>query len=260
MYILIDLHSVLIRYAAGALNRLNTIEQKYGGLLSFLELVQHMHVHYGATIVIFSDRCKNNFRYQIDAKYKNNRRLKPLHEYITFQLSVVDNYIKQANITHIYHDRYESDDLIASFIECYPDDKHLVVSSDKDMFQLLNHRVKIYNPFQNQFKRNIIDEKCVQENIQVHPKDFALYQALMGDASDCVKGVPNIGPVTAKKIIAATNCIHTIKQNYNYDFSNLNNDLQLTTLNKTIDLTKHIILQTDITNIQNSIHTLLSQQ
>lgn len=234
MYILIDNYGILIRYACALMKDMNIQLQKYGGILKYFQLLKALREKYPtATIITFSDLCTNNFRRLIDVNYKQTRE--KLHDYVLNQISMLMNILKENNITNVYHDNYESDDLIASFVYSHIETTCIVVGNDKDLLQLLQYKnTTIYNPF----LKIELTNTYVIEKYGIDSCNFALYQALVGDSSDNIPGISGIGPKTAVRILnKSLNIQEIIFQNVKYDFTNINIYLQLTTLCVNIDLT-----------------------
>ena len=76
-----------------------------------------------------------------------------------------------------------------------------IVSGDKDIFQLINGRVKVYNLRKGLSQTQIVDKKYVEKEYDLQPEDFIDLKALAGDSSDNIPGVPGIGQVTATKLL-----------------------------------------------------------
>ena len=97
-------------------------------------------------------------------------------------------------------DRYEADDVIGTLAtRCASDSLDVViVSSDKDMLQLVNDRVSMYNPM----KEDVwYDEAATEAFMGVKPSQVADLLALKGDAIDNIPGAPGIGDKGAKDLI-----------------------------------------------------------
>ena len=146
--------------------------------------------------VIF-DSARKNFRNEIYSEYKGNRSdapddLIPLFDYI--RKSVI-----AFNLPSIELINYEADDLIATYVEQILDKgaKVTIISSDKDLMQLYRKNVRIYDPMKNKF----ISEEDVNIKFGVEPKSVVDVQALAGDSTDNVPGVPGIGVKTAAELI-----------------------------------------------------------
>jgi len=70
-----------------------------------------------------------------------------------------------------------------------------IVSSDKDFYQLIDERVKVWNPI----KKQIINQEDFFEIYNMQPYNFALLKSLMGDKSDNIPGIKGLGPKTIAK-------------------------------------------------------------
>ena len=94
---------------------------------------------------------------------------------------------------------YEADDLIATYVEQILKEgaKATIVSSDKDLMQLYKKNIRIYDPMKNKF----ISNDDVNNKFGVNPDKVIDVQALAGDSSDNVPGVPGIGVKTAAELI-----------------------------------------------------------
>jgi len=106
----------------------------------------------------------------------------------------------------VYHDpREEADDLIASFVHSRPGEVHIIVSSDKDFFQLVDDRVVLYRPGHDGFfdAERVGDHMEKLYKVRVLPSQIRMFKSLTGDSSDSIPGVPRI-----RKKLAAALCSH----------------------------------------------------
>lgn len=105
----------------------------------------------------------------------------------------------------------EADDLIASFVASRADDMHVIISSDRDFYQLMEStdRVVLYRPGTHGNKGRFFDaERSVADmqekfGVPIRPSDILMFKALTGDVSDNVPGVPRL-----RKKVAAPLCVH----------------------------------------------------
>jgi len=138
------------------------------------------------------------FRHEIYADYKANRP--PMPEDLASQLPYIRQYVEAANIPSIEIKGVEADDIIATLAKQFGtnDNRVIIVSGDKDLMQLVNDNVTIYDPMKNK----VIDDQGVIEKYGVAPSSLLDCFALMGDSSDNVPGVPGVGAKTAQKLIS----------------------------------------------------------
>ena len=122
--------------------------------------------------------------------YKANRSDPP--EDLIPQFKLIKDVPLVFNIPSIQLEGFEADDLIASYARVASELQQNVsiVSSDKDLMQLINKRVSMIDPL----KKKQITEKNVLEKFGVKPDKVVEVQALAGDTSDNIPGIPGIGP------------------------------------------------------------------
>ena len=146
--------------------------------------------------VIF-DSAKKNFRNEIFKNYKANRTEAP--EDLAPQFEYIRKSVKAFNLPSIELLNYEADDLIATYARQISKlgAKVTVISSDKDLMQLVSKDIRLYDPM----KSKIIGEKEVIEKFGVKPSQVIDVQSLAGDSSDNIPGVPGIGIKTAAELI-----------------------------------------------------------
>jgi DNA polymerase I len=148
--------------------------------------------------VIFDARGAS-FRNRIYDQYKANRREMP--QDLIPQLEHVRRAADAFDIRRIELEGYEADDLIATYARQAVEEgaKVTILSSDKDLMQLVNDRVTMRDPM----TERVIGETEVREKFGVAPDRVIDVQALCGDSIDNVPGVPGIGVKTAAELINA---------------------------------------------------------
>ena len=146
--------------------------------------------------VIF-DSARKNFRNEIYSDYKANRSEAP--DDLIPQFEYIRKSVLAFNLPSVEMLNYEADDLIATYAAqiIKSGDKITIVSSDKDLMQLYNKHTRIYDPMKNKF----IDEDDINKKFGVKSNQVVDVQALAGDTSDNVPGVPGIGIKTAAELI-----------------------------------------------------------
>ncbi|MBT4427890.1 MAG: DNA polymerase I [Rhodospirillaceae bacterium] len=147
--------------------------------------------------VIF-DTARKTFRSDIYPEYKAHRPPPP--DELIPQFDLVREATQAFNVPSLEMRGYEADDLIATYTRLAREaGMHVtIVSSDKDLMQLVeDHQVVMLDHFKNRE----IDAEGVQEKFGVGPERVIDVQALAGDSSDNVPGVPGIGVKTAAQLI-----------------------------------------------------------
>ena len=146
--------------------------------------------------VIF-DSARKNFRNEIYEDYKANRTEAP--EDLVPQFEYIRKSVEAFNVVSAEMLNYEADDLIATYTEhiLKKGAKVTIISADKDLMQLVKPGVRLYDPM----KSKVLGNKEVKEKFGVEPNKVIDVQALAGDASDNIPGVPGIGIKTAAELI-----------------------------------------------------------
>ena len=166
----------------------------FGFCNMLFRLVQDMA---GDQLVVVFDKGRASFRNQIYDGYKANR-LEPPPELVP-QFPMVREAAKAFGLPVIEADDYEADDLIATYARQAQEQGQevIVVSSDKDLMQLISRGVQMYDPM----KQKAIDRDEVISKFGVGPELLGDVLALAGDTSDNVPGVPGIGVKTAAQLL-----------------------------------------------------------
>jgi len=165
--------------------------------------------------VIF-DLARKTFRNEIYSDYKANRAETP--DDLAPQFEYIRKSVLAFNLPSVDLLNYEADDLIATYVDqiLKKGAKVTIVSSDKDLMQLFKKDVRIFDPMKNKF----ITDEDVFKKFGVDSSKVIDVQALAGDSSDNVPGVPGIGVKTAAELInkygtleKLLKSVHEIKQN-----------------------------------------------
>ena len=159
-----------------------------------LKLIEDTEADYVA--VIF-DKARKTFRNDIYPEYKAHRPDPP--EDLIPQFKLVRDATEAMNVPAIQMENYEADDLIATYATQAAERGMdvTIVSSDKDLMQLVNDRVSLWDGMKDQ----TIGAAEVFEKFGVGPDKVIEVQALAGDSTDNVPGVQGIGIKTAAELI-----------------------------------------------------------
>jgi len=168
-----------------------------GGVFGFIRtLLSLIEKHKVQNIIIAMDSGKKTFRNEIFTQYKANRTETPTN--LIPQFGILNEFLKSAQIPHIQKDGFEADDVIASIVEKHKKEKKLtIVTSDKDLMQLVCDQVECLDFFKDKF----FHYQDVIEKFGVKPEYIVDYLALVGDASDNIPGVKGCGKQGAAKLI-----------------------------------------------------------
>lgn len=163
---------------------------------------EHDPTHFA---VIF-DHSSKTFRNEIYPDYKANRPEPP--EDLRPQFSLVRDATRAFNVPCIELEGYEADDIMATYArhaEANGDDV-VIISSDKDLMQLVSDRVSMFDTMKNKH----IGPDQVVEKFGLGPDHVIDIQALAGDSTDNVPGVPGIGIKTAAQLIEEFGDLETL--------------------------------------------------
>lgn len=175
----------------------------YGFTSMLLKIINDFKPEYAVVVL---DSKSKNFRHHLFKEYKAHRP--PAPEDLVSQLSIVRKAAEALNFLVMEKEGFEADDIIATLANHCSADKQeaIIISSDKDLLQLMNSKVRIYDPMKSKF----ISEADVLTKFGVLPNKVREVQALMGDSSDNIPGVKGIGPKTAAELINSFNDLEGI--------------------------------------------------
>jgi len=164
-------------------------------------------------VIAAFDRAAPTFRHETFEQYKAHREPTP-NELIS-QFPLVKEVLSVLNIPVFEMDGFEADDILATLAseaEAERDDV-IVVTGDKDAFQLVDDHIKVMTTKKGISDIVIYDREKVRERYGVTPEQFADYLALKGDTSDNIPGVPGVGEKTAAKLIQQFGSIENLLKN-----------------------------------------------
>lgn len=162
-------------------------------------------------IMVAFDKGKS-FRHEKYKDYKAGRSKTPPE--LLEQFPICKEILEYMGITSIEIDNFEADDIIGTFAKMADIDKMYdatIISSDKDLLQLISHDVDVKLLKQKDYE--IMNEKTFQEKYGIEPIKIIDLKALMGDASDNIPGVKGIGEKTALKLIKEYNSLENLYNN-----------------------------------------------
>jgi DNA polymerase I len=202
--LLIDGHSLAFRafYALNPENFKNASGQHTNAVHGFISMMLNILEGEKPThLCVAFDVSRESFRTQELPEYKGTRGETP-EEFIG-QTELLVEALKAMRITSVSRENFEADDLIASLSTQGEAAGYrvLVVSGDRDTFQLITDNVTVLYPVKGVMNLARMDDAAVLEKYGIHAKQYPELAALVGETSDNLKGIPGVGPKTAAKWI-----------------------------------------------------------
>ncbi len=213
--IVIDGHNLLFRMFFGMPNKIydnqgNMIHGTIGFIGSILKIVKSEEPCY---LCVVFDSEKKSDRFE-DINYKKTRIQEFGEENNPFsQMDDIRCCLDLLKFVWIEKEGIEADDVIASIVKRAESlmDESIIVSTDKDFFQLINQKINVLVPRGKLSVR--YDEEKILEKFSIYPFQYVDYCSLVGDKSDNIAGVKGIGKVTASKLLTQYNKIETVFEN-----------------------------------------------
>lgn len=180
-----------------------------GGVFGFVRAVLTLIERHGVqNLTIALDTGGKTFRTELYPQYKANRIAVP--ETLLPQFEILQEFLEMSQISFCKQKGYEADDIIATMTR-NASSSISIVSTDKDLMQLVDNRVVCLDFFKNK----TYQEADVIAKFGVRPEYIVDYLALIGDASDNIPGVKGCGPKGAIKLIEQFGTVENIIINCN---------------------------------------------
>lgn len=211
--LIVDGHSLAFRafYALNPSNfrtpdgqHTNAVHGFISMLLNLLEGEKPTH------LAVAFDISGPSFRAVEYPEYKGNRGETP-EEFIG-QTELLEEAMNAMNITTLTKKDYEADDILASMADqaAAAGFRVLVVSGDRDTFQLISEDTTILYPIKGVMNLARMNDEAVVEKYGIHAKQYPDLAALVGETSDNLPGIPGVGPKTAAKWLQAYGDLETV--------------------------------------------------
>lgn len=152
-------------------------------------------------IFVTFDTSRSTFRTEKYPEYKATRERMP--QEMRSQVPIILDLVEKMGYPLVTVDGYEADDVLATLATQGAALGHeiYIVSADKDLMQLVNDQIKVYNPWSRTGLAPTYNADEVEKKLGVRPEQVVDLLALMGDASDNIPGVPGVGQKTACKLL-----------------------------------------------------------
>jgi len=187
---------------------MSTSGEHMGGVVGFLSSVRYLTEQFSPIAVyIIWEGGGSLRRRQLFPDYKAQRRPQKLNRFYSDdipnttenrddQVKSIIKCLKHVPVNQIYVSDCEADDVIGYMCKTlFPEEHKLIVSSDRDYYQLLNETTTIFRPG----KKVIVTATSIKSEFNISPTNFALAKAICGDDSDNIPGLKGIGFKTLSK-------------------------------------------------------------
>ncbi len=213
-FIIVDAHAMAYRayYALLNQNLRNSSGQPTGAVYGFFRMLFKLLNDYNPEyIAITWDPPNKTIRHQIFNEYKSHR--KPMPDDLIFQIEKIKDILKKIGFPIIISQNYEADDIIGTLVKKFSEKfKIIIISGDKDCFQLLNSSTIMLRGKKGVTEFTEITPEFVKEELGVETTQIPDYLALTGDSSDYIPGAKGIGPKTASELIQKYTTIENLYQ------------------------------------------------
>jgi DNA polymerase-1 len=205
--LIIDSHAILYKnhYAFGTRQLKNSKGMTTSALFGFARVFFSMLNQLDPDYVCFAfDKSRDTFRRELYPDYKANRSATP--EELKEQFPYAVRFARSMGITAVTLDGFEADDILGTvshrFTESRDDVEAILVTGDRDSFQLINDKVKVaYISTKAKEGYELYDVEKIQEKYELEPPQLIDVKGLQGDSSDNIPGVSGVGEKTALKLI-----------------------------------------------------------
>lgn len=173
----------------------------YGFLSIMFKNIEEVEPTYMA--IAFDSKTAANVRKNLYDGYKKHRHGMP--EELAQQMPIIKEILIAMNIKIIEMADYEGDDILGTLAKKFAKENKdvYILSGDRDLFQLIEDHITVRIPRTKMGKTEteIYTKEKVEEEYGLEPIDLIEVKALMGDSSDEIPGVPNVGPKTGTNLI-----------------------------------------------------------
>ena len=190
---------------------LSTNGQPIGGTVGFLKILQKLcrETRPDEVVICWDGEGGSRKRKSTNKNYKAGRKPIRLNRDIrnlteneemenkVWQQTRLFEYLNNLAVIQLMLPSVEADDIIAQVVQSpkYDGWQKVIVSSDKDFFQLCDDETVVFRPIQ----KEVMNTNTIVEKFNIHPVNFALARAIVGDVSDNLPGVPGVGLATVAK-------------------------------------------------------------
>ncbi|MBE6125773.1 MAG: DNA polymerase I [Erysipelotrichaceae bacterium] len=150
-------------------------------------------------VVVAFDHDKKNFRREIYPQYKGTRQKTP--DNLVAQFPIIREYLDAIDMTQYEQHGIEADDIIGSLAKQKTDYDINVLTSDRDLLQIVDDRIKVWLMVKGITEMDLMDPQAIMDKYQLKPLQIIDLKGLAGDTSDNIPGVTKVGDKTAIKLL-----------------------------------------------------------
>ena len=171
--------------------------QHIGGLFHFMNVVRKLiNEHNFDKIIVFWDgEGYKDIKQKYYPNYKAKRKKKfdvSSEKSFERQKKRIQQYLEEVFIRQVEIPKQEADDIISYYCQISEDEKKIILSSDKDLLQLINENTDVYNPIEKKIYG--IGSKITLKNNKLLPvQNILTYKIFLGDKSDNIDGIQSLG-------------------------------------------------------------------
>tara|TARA_A100001515_G_scaffold50392_1_gene39775 strand:+ start:1864 stop:2817 length:954 start_codon:yes stop_codon:yes gene_type:complete len=188
---------------------LSTNGQPIGGIKGTLKIMQKMlrEMKPSQVYLCWDGRQGSSKRKKVNSNYKEGRKpLKLNRSYdnltddqqlknMIWQQTRLIEYFNSMPFCQIMIEHTEADDVIGFLCNQLKDKNKMIISSDKDFFQLLDDTTILYRPIQ----KELLNKYDIIEKNKIHPRNYTLARSMVGDKSDNIEGIRGVGMKSLSK-------------------------------------------------------------
>jgi 5'-3' exonuclease len=199
--LLVDAMNLFVRHFV-ANPSMSSKGEPAGGLVGFLRNLQNVvSATTPSRVIVIWEGGGSQRKRKIFPDYKSKRRPQKLNRFYdedipntvgnrNWQIETIISTLRHVPVQQIYVDNCEADDVIGYLCKnTFNDVEKVILSSDKDFYQLIDKKTKIYSPTSKKY----IQTEDVLERFNIHPNNFCTAKAFCGDPSDNVPGIKSVG-------------------------------------------------------------------
>ncbi|TAN62829.1 DNA polymerase I [bacterium] len=179
----------------------SSLGQPTGAVFGFINILNKILKENPEYLACCFDVSRETFRQKKYKEYKIHRPAMP--DELSSQMNLIGEAVSSYNVLAFELEGYEADDLIATLAKKAREKflEVVVVSSDKDMLQLVDDKVKVFDPKKDK-SGLLFDKAQVKERFGIEPAQIVDYFSLTGDSADNIPGVKGIGDKTARALLS----------------------------------------------------------